>query len=236
MNKTKFIPLLLCLAFFSSAGLLYLRWPFYEQALMAAVISVPIILVLPRKWLPIFLFAILLASIGIALQDPPAYLTSMGIYFLLSIFQFSLWATAEQLKQLTEETNRLKTQQHELLQKDRELRPLDLQEFVEQALWMLKTNSHKERTWLMEVIPSVKCPIQTAELERAALKSIVRDRDLVTSRQGSIYLLIKEKEGDSIQTLLRRLEKAMSIKNQTPRYEIKKTPITNVCEMGSLLS
>lgn len=236
MNKLKLLPLYIIVALFSGAAILYFQWPFYEQALVMALASVPIMLFLSRERMPVFLFVVLLVSIGYAAQEPAYSLTSIGTYFLLSVFQFSLWSTADQMKQLMEETERLKEQRQVLLQKDGELRLLSLQEFVEQALWLLKTNNRKERTWLMEVMPAINCPVQTAKLERAALGSIARERDLVTSKHGAVYLLVKETEKESLQPLLKRLEKAMGSENQSAGYEIKKTVITKVCEMGSLLN
>lgn len=236
MNKMKFLPLLICLAFFSGVALLYFRWPLYEYAVAAALLSVPFILLLPRTWLPAFLFLILAAALGMAIQVPAASLTSIGTYFLMSVFQFSLWAVSEQVKSLEEETGQLEAQRQSLLQKNGELRALDLQEFVEQALWMLKTSKRKERAWLMEVTPFVNCPVQTSELERAALLSIVRQRDLVTSRNGAVYVLVKETGEDSVQPLLERIEQLMGAGNEPARYKIKKTAITTVGEMGSLLS
>lgn len=236
MNKMKFLPFLICLAFLSGVALLYFRWPFYEYAVAAAFLSVPFILLLPRKWLPVFLFLVLIAAIGTAIQEPAASQMSIGTYFLLSVFQFSLWAVSEQVKSLEEETVRLESQRQSLLQKNGELRALELQEFVEQALWMLKTSKRKERAWLMEVTPFINCPLQTSELERAALLSIVRQRDLVTSKNGAVYVLVKETGEDSVQPLLKRIEKAMGAESKPARYEIKKTAITTVGEMGSLLS
>ncbi|MFP3357233.1 hypothetical protein R0K17_07675 [Planococcus sp. SIMBA_143] len=236
MNKLKFLPFFICLALLSGIVLLYFRWPFYEYAVAAAFLSVPFILLLPRKWLPAFLFLVLLAAIGTAFQQPEASLTSIGTYFLLSVFQFSLWVVADQVKLVGEETKRLKEQRQILLRKEGELRALELQEFVEQALWMLKTSKRKERTWLMEVTPFANCPVQTSELERAALQSIVRERDLVTSRKGAVYVLVKETEEDSIQPLLKRIEQKMSTKRESATYEVKKTAITTVGEMGSLLN
>lgn len=236
MNKLKYLPLFICLAFLSGIALLYFRWPFYEYAVAAAFLSVPFILLLPRKWLPAFLFLVLIAAIGTAFQEPAASLTSIGTYFLLSVFQFSLWAVSEQVKLLEEEMGRLEVQRRSLMEKDGELRALELQEFVEQALWMLKTSKRKERTWLMEVTPFANCPVQTSELERAALQSIVRERDLVTSRKGAVYVLVKETEEDSIQPLLKRIEQEMGAKSEVATYEVKKTAITTVGEMGSLLS
>ena len=236
MNKLKFVPFFICLALFSGIILLYFRWPFYESAVAAAFLSVPFILLLPRKWLPAFLFLVLLAAIGTAFQQPEASLTSIGTYFLLSVFQFSLWVVSDQAKLVGEETKRLKEQRQILLRKEGELRALELQEFVEQALWMLKTSKRKERTWLMEVTPFANCPVQTSELERAALLSIVRERDLVTSRKGAVYVLVKVTEEDSIQPLLKRIEQKMSAKSESVTYEVKKTAITTVGEMGSLLN
>lgn len=236
MNKVKILPFLISLALLSGAALLYFRWPLYEQAVAAAFLSVPFILLLPRKWLPAFLFLVLIAALGLAVQEPADALTSIGAYFLLSVFQFSLWAVSEQLKSLEEETIRLEEQRQSLLQKHGELRALELQEFVEQALWMLKTSKRKERTWLMEVTPFVDCPAQISELERAALLSIVRQRDLVTSRNGAVYVLIKGTGEDSVQALVKRLEQIMDATSEPARYEIKKTAITTVGEMGSLLS
>src|SRR5690606_40791258 len=100
MNKMKFLPFLICLAFLSGVALLYFRWPFYEYAVAAAFLSVPFILLLPRKWLPVFLFLVLIAAIGTAIQEPAASQMSIGTYFLLSVFQFSLWAVSEQVKSL----------------------------------------------------------------------------------------------------------------------------------------
>lgn len=236
MNNFKFLPFFICIALFSGIALLYFRWPYVEFAVAAAFLSVPFILLLPRKWLPAFLFLVLVAAIGLALQDPAASLTSIGTYFLLSIFQCSLWAVSEQVKLLEEETVRLKEQRLSLLQKDGELRVLELQEFVEQALWMLKTRRRQERTWLMEVTPFVNCPVQTSELKKATLQSIVRERDLVTSRKGAVYVLVKETDEDAVQPLLKRIEQEMSAKSESATYEIKKTAITTVGEMGSLLS
>lgn len=88
----------------------------------------------------------------------------------------------------------------------------------------------------MEVTPFVNCPVQTSELERAALLSIVRQRDLVTSRNGAVYVLVKETGEDSVQPLLERIEQLMGAGNEPARYKIKKTAITTVGEMGSLLS
>ena len=236
MNKLKFLPFFKCLALLSGIALLYFRWPFYEYAVAAAFLSVPFISLLPRNWLPSFLFLVLLAAIATAFQQPAASLTSIGTYCLLSVFQFSLWVVSDQVKLLGEETKRLKEQRQILLRKEGELRALELQEFVEQALWILKTNKRKERTWLMEVTPFANCPVQTAELERAALQSIVRERDLVTSRKGAVYVLVKETEEDSIQPLLKRIEQKMSAKSESATYEVKKTAITTVGEMGSLLN
>lgn len=236
MNKLKFLPFFICLALLSGIALLYFRWPFYEYAVAAAFLSVPFISLLPRNWLPSFLFLVLLAAIATAFQQPTASLTSIGTYCLLSVFQFSLWVVSDQVKLLGEETKRLKEQRQILLRKEGQLRALDLQEFVEQALWMLKTSKREERTWLMEVTPFVNCPVQTSELERAALQSIVRERDLVTSQKGAVYVLVKETEGDSIQPLLKRIEQKMNAKSEAATYEVKKTAITTVGEMGSLLS
>ncbi|MEZ0482266.1 hypothetical protein [Planococcus sp. SSTMD024] len=236
MNKMKFLPLLIGLALFSGLALLYFRWPFYEHALAAAFISVPFILLLPRKWLPAFLFIVLVASIGLAIQKPTASLTSIGTYFLLSVFQFSLWIVSEQMKSLEEESVRLELQRQSLLQKEGELRALNLQEFVEQALWMLKTSKRKERAWLMEVTPYINCPARILELERAALLSIVGERDLVTSRKGAVYVLVKETEEDPVQPLVKRIERVMGAEAGPARYKIKKTAITTVGEMGNLLS
>lgn len=236
MNKLKFLPFFICLALLSGIMLLYFRWPFYEYAVAAAFLSVPFILLLPRKSLPVFLFLVLLAAIGTAFQQPAASFTSIGTYFLLSVFQFSLWVVSEQVKMLGEETEHLKEQRRSLLRKEGELRVLNIQEFVEQALWMLKTSKREERTWLMKVTPFENCPVQTSKLERAALQSIVRERDLVTSRKGAVYVLVKETEEDSIQPLLKRIEQEMSVKSESATYEVKKTAITTVGEMGSLLS
>ncbi|MBU9673690.1 hypothetical protein KQ939_05365 [Planococcus sp. CP5-4] len=236
MNEFKFLPFFICTALFSVIALLYFRGPFYEYAVAAAFVSVPFILLLPRKWLSALLFLILIAAIGTAFQAPAASLGSVGNYFLLSVFQCSLWAVSEQVKLLEEETVRLEEQRLSLLQKDGELRALELQEFVEQALWMLKTGKRRERAWLMEVTPFVNCPIKTSELEKAALQSIVRERDLVTSRKGAVYVLVKETEEDSIQPLLKRIEQVMGAKSEPASYEVKKTAITTVGEMGSLLS
>lgn len=236
MNKLKFLPFFICLALLSGFALLYFRWPFYEYAVANAFLSVPFISLLPRNWLPSFLFLVLLAAIATAFQQPAASLTSIGTYCLLSVFQFSLWVVFDQVKLLGEETKRLKEQRQILLRKEGQLRALDLQEFVEQALWMLKTSKREERTWLMEVTPFVNCPVQTSELERAALQSIVRERDLVTSQKGAVYVLVKETEGDSIQPLLKRIEQKMNAKSEAATYEVKKTAITTVGEMGSLLS
>ncbi|WP_211654738.1 hypothetical protein [Planococcus alpniumensis] len=236
MNKYKFLPFFICLAFLSGIALLFFRWPFYENAIAAAFISVPFILLLPRKWLPAFLFLVLIVSIGIAAQEPADSMTSIGSYFLLSVFQFSLWVVSEQVKLLEEEAIRLEAQRQSLLKKGGDLRALNLQEFVEQALWMLKTSKRKERAWLMEVTPSVNCPIMISKLERAALLSIVRQRDLVTSRKGAVYVLVKEANGDAIQPLLKRIEQAIGAQNELSGYEVKKTAITTVGEMGSLLN
>ncbi|MGM0897894.1 MAG: hypothetical protein ACQEV0_08340 [Bacillota bacterium] len=236
MNKLKLLPLYIVLAFFSGASLLYFQWPFYDKAIAMALVSVPIMLVLSRKWIPILLFAILLVSIGYALQEPSDPMASVGTYFLLSIFHFSLWSITEQIKKVEEETKKLKVQRVELLEKGGELRALSLQEFVEQALWLLKTNNRHERAWLMEVVPAIECPKQTAELERAALGAITRERDLVTSKHGAVYLLVKETEEGSLQPLLKKLEREMASQNGAVQYEVRRTVITNVGEMGSLLN
>lgn len=236
MNKFKFLPFFICLALFSGIALLYFRWPFYEYALAAAFLSVPFIMLLPRKWLPAFLFLFLLMAMGMAFQEPASSLASIGTYFLLTIFQFSLWVVSEQVKLLEEEMGRLELQRRSLMEKGGELRALELQEFVEQALWMLKTNKRKERTWLMEVTPFANCPVQAAELEQAALQSIVRERDLVTSLKGAVYVLVKETGEESIQPLLKRFEQEMGAKNEPVTYKVKKTAIKTVGEMGSLLS
>ena len=78
MNKLKLLPLYIVLAFFSGAALLYMRWPFYEQALLVALVSVPVIFLLSRKWVPVFLFAVLLVSVGYASQEPAFVFTSIG--------------------------------------------------------------------------------------------------------------------------------------------------------------
>lgn len=236
MNNFKYLPFFICLAFFSGIALLFFRWPFYEYALMVAFVSVPFLLWLPRKQLPVFLFVVLIASLWMAVQEPAAAMKSIGNYFLLSVFHFSLWTVSEQLKLLAEETKLLKDERELLLQKDEELRALNLQEFVEQALWMLKTNKQQDRTWLMEVAPFASCPLQTRELERAALLSIVRERDLVTSRKGAVYLLVKETGEDSVQPLVKRIEQAMETEHEPARFKITKTAITSVGEMGSLFS
>lgn len=236
MKKLNYLPLLICLALFSGAALLYYRWPYYELAIVAAIVSVPFLLLLSRKWTPLFLFTVLLGSLGLAIQAPAAAFTSIGTYFLLTVFQFSLWSTAEQFKQITEQTVRLKQQHHALLQSGGELRALELQEFIEQTLWLLKTNNDEKQTWLMEVTPTVNCAGETAVLERAALNSVIPYRDLVTSRKGTVYLLVKETDEHSVQPLLQRLEKAVFTEDQFARYEIKTTAITKVCEMGSLLN
>ncbi|MBT2581571.1 hypothetical protein [Planococcus sp. ISL-109] len=236
MNRLKLLPLYIVLAFFSGALLLYVRWPFYEQALLVAIVSVPAIFLLSKKWIPVFLFGVLILSIGYASQEPAFVLTSIGTYFLLSIFQFSLWSTADKLKQTADETDRLREQYDFLSQKNGELRVLSLQEFIEQALWMMKTSTHKERTWFMEVVPAMNCPVLTAELEQVALCSIASGRDLVTSKEGKVYLLVKETEEQALQPLIHSFEKAMHAEDHIFAYEIRKTRITKVAEMRSLLS
>ncbi|MFP3323225.1 hypothetical protein R0K05_08950 [Planococcus sp. SIMBA_160] len=236
MNKLKHLPFFICLAFFAGIALLFFQWPFYEYALMAAFVSVPFILWLPKKQLPAFLFIVLIASIGTAVQEPAAAMTSIGSYFLLSVFHFSLWTVSEYIKILGEETKLLKAERESLLQKDGELRALEMQEFVEQALWMLKTRKRQEQAWLMEVTPFAGCPVQASQFERAALLSVVRERDLVTSRKGAVYLLVKETGEDSVQPLMKRIEQVMEAESGQARYKITKTAITSVGEMGRLLS
>lgn len=236
MNRLKLLPLYIVLAFFSGASLLYLRWPFYEQALFVALISVPVIFLLSRRWMPIFLLGILIISVGYAWQEPAFVLTSIGTYSLLSVFQFALWSMADKLNQVADETVRLKEQHCALSQKNGELRVLTMQEFIEQSLWMVKTNKPKERAWFMEVLPSVNCPLLTAELEQVALGAISKERDLVTSKEGKIYLLVKAAEEQALQPLIHCFEEVLHAENRSASYEIKKKSIAKVVEMRSLLN
>lgn len=236
MNKLKLLPLYIVLAFFSGAALLYLRWPFYEQALFIALISVPVIFMLSRRWIPVFLLGVLIVSVGYAWQEPDFVLTSIGTYCLLSGFQFALWSMADKLNQVADETARLKEQHRVLTGKHGELRVLSLQEFIEQSLWMVKTNKPKERTWFMEVLPSVKCPLLTTKLEQVALGAISMERDLVTSKEGKIFLLVKVAEEQALQPLIHRFEEVLHAENLSTAYEIKKKSITKVVEMRSLLN
>lgn len=236
MNELKILPLYIVLAFFSGAILLYVRWPFYEQALLIAFVSVPVIFLLRRKWIPLFFLGILVLSVGYAWQEPAFALGSIGTYFLLSIFQFSLWSTVDKLKQAAEETTRLKEQHHSLSIKTGEMRVLSLQEFVEQALWMLKSPNRKERAWFVEVVPLSNCPVSTAALEQIALDSIAKERDLVTSKEGAVYLLVKATEEQALQPLVQIFEEAMYTKSDSVTYEIRKSRITKAHEMTSLLS
>ncbi len=201
-----------------------------------AIVLIPILLLFSEKYIPLFLLGILIVSIGYAALEPAELLTSLGTYFLLSLFQFSLWSIANQLNLLEEETIRLNDQRKVLLDKDAELKLLSLQEFVEQAFWMLKTNRRDEYAWLMEIVPAIDCPLLIEGLERAALVSIAKNRDLVTSKRGTVYLLVRRTEKQSLQPLLKRLEQAMVSENQSTGYEIKKTAITKVSEMVSLIN
>ncbi|AUD14382.1 hypothetical protein CW734_12970 [Planococcus sp. MB-3u-03] len=121
------------------------------------------------------------------------------------------------------------------MRKEGQLRALDLQEFVEQALWMLKTSKREERTWLMEVTPLSTAPSR----HRNWARGIAVDCPGAGSRnkpKGAVYVLVKETEGDSIQPLLKRIEQKMNAKSEAATCEVKKTAITTVGEMGSLLS
>lgn len=236
MNNLKLLPLYIVTAFFSGAALLYFQWAFYKEALTMAFISVPVLILLSRKQIPVFMFGVLLLSIGYAVQQAGSPLTTIGTYSLLSIFQFSLWSTVDGLKGLNEEIESLKHQRLALLHKEGVLKVLSLQEFVEQAFWLLKTNSRRDRTWLMEVVPTADCLAETERLERAVLSSISKERDLVTSKHGAVYLLVKETEQSPLIPFLKRLEKAMDSESTSTGYEINRTTITKVSEMGNLLS
>lgn len=201
-----------------------------------AFVSVPILIFLSRKQIPVFLFGVLLLSVGYAVQQSNNPLTTIGTYSLFSIFQFSLWSAVDRLKELAEETERLKHQHRALLHKKGELKALSLQDFIEQAFWLLKTNSRKERTWLMELVPAADCLVETKRLEQAVLCSISEESDLVTRKHGAIYLLVRETEQLPLSPLLKRLEKAMDSPGGTTAYEINRTAITKVSEMGNLLS
>ncbi|MFC4712810.1 hypothetical protein [Planococcus dechangensis] len=215
---------------------MYMRWPFYEHALFVALISVPVIFLLSRRWIPVFLLAILIISVVYAWQEPAFVLTSIGTYGLLSVFQFALWSIADKLNQVADESARLKEQYEVLSQKDGELRVLSLQEFFEQSLWMVKTNKPKERAWFMEVLPPVNCPLLTTKLEQVALGAISTERDLVTSKEGKIYLLVKVAEEQALQPLIHRFEEVLHAENLSAAYEIKKKSITKVVEMRSILN
>lgn len=235
MNKLKSMPYYIILALMCGAALLHFQGPFYEQALVMALASVPIMLFISRKQIPLFLFGVLLVSIGFAVYEPVHSLSAIGTYFLLSVFQFSLWSTTDQVKRQMEETELLKKQRQILLQKNGELRVLSLQEFVEQAFWLLKTNNHQERTWLMEVVLAIDCPVQMEKMKRAVLVSIDREHDLVTSKHGAVYLLVKGTEQEALQPLMQRMKNALETDGQSVGYKINKKAITKACEMGSLL-
>ncbi|QHJ71812.1 hypothetical protein [Planococcus halotolerans] len=236
MNKFKLVPLYMIPALMAGAALFYLPWPFATQALIVAIASVPILLFLTSRKIPIFMFGALLVLMVFALQELDNLLETFVTYFLFLIFQLSIWSIADYIQQLLEDMNRLKVQRQELLQSDGEIKVLSLQEFIEQAFWLLRMSSRKERIWLMEVVPAINSLAERGRMEQAVLGSIAKERDLVTSKHGTVYLLVKETEQESIHSLLKHLDKAIDQKNQSAGYEIKKTIITKVCEMDSLLS
>lgn len=235
MKSIKHIPYYIALALCSGAALLFFKWPFYEQALVLSVISVPVLLVLSRQWIPVYLFIVLLISIAFALSEPVTAVASIGTYFLMALFQFSLWSSAELLRRQAEETGQLRKRRDALLLQEGDLRALNLQEFFEQALWMMHTKNTKERTWLMEIVPSFGNAEMLPKIESAVLGHVFGECDLVTSTETSVYVLVKETEEKNLQSLSHRLIAEMPA-GHGEAYEIRKTLINGVGEMRGLLS
>lgn len=216
MNKNLILAVLILTILLNGWAIAFLALPFYQAALIIGGVTIFTMTIVHERY--VFLCAIVaalsygafLTAASFAYQQPATVqLLYAYSHLLLTSLLILYWVLMNFIKKIGYENSQL-SQQVQLLQKYRGVtHVLTLTEFEEQAKWLLNSSKrNKEEAWFVEMDISysnsrVKVVLQE-DLERIALQTIRQKFDLITSRNGVIYLLLKNTHADGVQQVLTR--------------------------------
>lgn len=197
-------------------AVIFLELPFYGETILILGLSILIMAVLHEKY--VFLYAITVAlSCGVFLiiyafahqQSAEVQILYMYSHLLLTSFLLLNWILMNFIKKLGYEINDLKHQLKLLEKYNGVTKILTLQEFSEQAKWLLKSSErNQEESWFVKICidpPNKRTKVNLQEtLEVLAVQTIRQRFDLITSNSGVLYLLLKNTDIDGAERMMER--------------------------------
>ncbi len=223
--------------------------PFSNEMLVVVGLSIVFMTIIHERY--VFLYGIsIILSFGVYLtvfaffftQRPDLELMYVYSHLLFTGFILSFWLLLNQIKQIGYEASELRRQVQLLQKYHGESDILTVNEFTEQAQWLLKTTERRqEEAWFVEITISTKNK-RTQEniielLERATLSTIRPKFDLATSTGQSIFILLKDIDEEGVTlTLERYRDKVKQELNllDTP-YQVRKEQVSNLNEFSRAL-
>ena len=216
-------------------AILYFQLPFYQEAIIVAVISLLLMTFIHERF--VFLYAMVLVisyatflTVYSFIHHQPTSVQLLYVYdhLLLTSFILLYWILLNYTKKSGYENEALR-QQVKLLQKYvSQTSILTVNEFMEQARWMLTSAKRsKQQVWLVEqTITYTNKYTEQNLLEKIGeigLQSIRKQFDLITFHDEGIYLLLRDTDRDGVDVVLQRIEgKTKEALNfLQPPYEVK---------------
>ncbi|ALS76550.1 MULTISPECIES: hypothetical protein [Planococcus] len=223
--------------------------PFSTEMLLVAGLSILFMTLIHERY--VFLYGIsIILSYGVFLtvfaffftQRPDLEIMYVYSHLLFTGFILSFWLLLNQIKQIGYEASELRRQVQLLQKYHGETDILTVNEFTEQAQWVLKTTERRqEEAWFVEITINTKNKRTQQNikesLERATLSTIRQKFDLATSTGQSIYLLLKDIDEEGVRLMMERYRDKVKqeLNLLDSPYEVRKEQVSNLNELSRAL-
>lgn len=249
MRKNLSVALLLLGLLINGWAIVFLSLPFYKEALIIGGVSIIVMVILHEQY--IFLYAITVALLYGAFLTTYAFIYTpsseiqllyMYNHLLLTSFILMFWILLNLLKNIGYENSDLKRQVQLLQKYNGTTQILTINEFKEQAQWLLKSSErNSEQAWLLQIRVNyfnqrTKKNVQET-LEKVALQTIRQKFDLVTAEKNFIYLLLKNTNPEGVQRVIDRYEEKCQVELNfiMPSFIVEKNLVRDYAHLESLL-
>lgn len=244
MEKNLKLGMLILLILSIGWVLVFTELPFWREATTVAAISLVVMAVVHERYVFLYTMSAILSYgaflafyVFVAEERPVSELPFIYSHLLFTGFLLLYWVLMNAVKEMGYERDELERQISLLQKYTGESELLTVNEFIEQASWLMKSSERKkEEAWFVEIsqIPGGQTEQSMMDTMERTIQHTIRQKfDLVTSRDGIIYLLLKDTNEAGVERVMERFQQNLKqeLNLLDPPYLVKKGQLTDLGQL-----